>query len=546
MSVIDPSWYFNLDGPRRPDNLVGDRNVANGENAAMDMMIEEEPLLDLSLCWDNSFARLGEAFYTRLAPQPLPNPYWVGHSQAAADLLRLPPAFSQSDKLLQALSGNRGFAGTQPLASVYSGHQFGQWAGQLGDGRAILLGETTGLEVQLKGSGLTPYSRMGDGRAVLRSSIREFLCSEAMHGLGIPSSRALCVTGSDQPVRRESLETAAVVTRLAPSFIRFGHFEHFSARNQIPQLKALADYVIERFYPDCRDARPLGGNAYANLLQAVSLRTADLMARWQAAGFCHGVMNTDNMSILGLTLDYGPFQFLDAFDPHHICNHSDDQGRYAFDRQPSIAHWNLFCLAQALLPLIGDTELALAALACYQAEFAGRLQKLMCAKLGLVDVLDQPETGMTAADPNLASPPRSSADLALLADILRLLAQDRVDYPIFWRRLSQCQADADLQSARDLFLDRPAAEAWLLRYSERIAKIPRGLVINLMLKTNPKYVLRNYLCEQAIEQARQKDFSGVATLLALLASPFDEHPGFDAYAAFPPDWASRIQISCSS
>jgi uncharacterized protein YdiU (UPF0061 family) len=220
---------------------------------------------------------------------------------------------------IEALTGNLPIAGAQPLASVYSGHQFGVWAGQLGDGRAILLGEIETpagpQELQLKGSGLTPYSRMGDGRAVLRSSIREFLGSEAMHGLGIPTTRALCVTGSDAPVRREEIETAAVVTRVAPSFIRFGHFEHFSARGQHTELARLADYVIDSFYPACRESDKFSGNACAALLEQVSERTAAMVAQWQAAGFCHGVMNTDNMSILGLTIDYGPFQFLDAFDP---------------------------------------------------------------------------------------------------------------------------------------------------------------------------------------------------------------------------------------
>ena len=258
-----------------------------------------------------------------------------------------------------------------PLASVYSGHQFGVWAGQLGDGRALWLGEVDTaagpLEIQLKGAGLTPYSRMGDGRAVLRSSIREFLCSEAMHALGMPTTRALCVTGSALPVRREEIETAAVLTRVAPSFIRFGHFEHFASQERDAELRRLADFVIEHHYPACREA----ANPYAALLAAVAARTATLMAQWQAVGFCHGVMNTDNMSILGLTIDYGPFGFLDAFDPGHICNHSDHEGRYAWARQPNVALWNLHALAQALLPLIGDTDAALAALEAYQGRFAG-------------------------------------------------------------------------------------------------------------------------------------------------------------------------------
>ena len=483
--------------------------------------------LDIGLQWNNRFAQLGPDFFTPLAPRPLPEPYWVGRSTAVAHSLGLDPDWLDSPELLQALTGNRPLKGTQPLASVYSGHQFGQWAGQLGDGRAILLGETAqGQEIQLKGAGLTPYSRMGDGRAVLRSSIREFLCSEAMHGLGVPTSRALCVTGSDAPVRRETTETAAVVTRVAPSFVRFGHFEHFSHRNQHAQLKTLADYVIDQFYPACRDDTQFGGNAYAALLQVVSERTAAMAAHWQAVGFCHGVMNTDNMSILGLTIDYGPFQFLDAYDPSHICNHSDNAGRYAYNKQPNMAYWNLFCLGQALLPLIEEQELALAALESYKTSFPAALEAHMRAKLGLTNAAPE--------------------DHSLAEDILKLLAQDRVDYTIFWRRLSHSQAGTSATAVRDLFVDRIAADAWLLRYSERLAQSDKGLVADLMLKTNPKFVLRNHLGEQAIQAAQQKDFSQVATLLMLLETPFDEHPGFESYADFPPDWASSISISCSS
>jgi len=481
--------------------------------------------------WRNGFAALDAAFYTPLAPTPLPDPYWVGASARVAELLHLPAQWMQSDDALQALTGNRSLPGSQPLASVYSGHQFGQWAGQLGDGRAILLGELampdgSGMELQLKGAGLTPYSRMGDGRAVLRSSIREFLCSEAMAGLGIPTTRALCVTGSHAPVRRETIETAAVVTRVAPSFLRFGHFEHFSYRNDHTRLRQLADYTIERYYPHCAQTPAFGGNPYAALLQAVSERTAGLLAQWQAVGFCHGVMNTDNMSMLGLTIDYGPFQFLDAFDPGHICNHSDTQGRYAFNRQPNVAYWNLFCLGQALLPLIGEQERALQALESYKTVFPRALQQGLAAKLGLSELLD--------------------GDLASIEHILQLLADGRVDYTIFWRRLSDFVAGGDPQPVRDLFVERTAFDLWLQRYTERIAGQDRAATGRSMLRTNPRYVLRNHLGEQAIRRAQDQDFSEVARLLQLLDDPFADHPGHDAYASFPPDWASAIAISCSS
>lgn len=495
------------------------------DNAAVNTQFATPNLLKTPLRWDNRFHRLGARFYTPLAPQTLPEPYWVARSQPTADVLGLNAHWMDSDALLQALSGNQPISGTEPLASVYSGHQFGQWAGQLGDGRAILLGEAGGQEIQLKGSGKTPYSRMGDGRAVLRSSIREFLCSEAMHALGIPTTRALCVTGSDTPIRRESWETAAVVTRVAPSFIRFGHFEHFAATGQLAELKALADYVIARYYPECQSPEALGANAYAALLQAVTGRTAVLLAHWQSVGFCHGVMNTDNMSILGLTIDYGPFQFLDAFDPGHICNHSDKEGRYAFDQQPDIAHWNLYALAQALLPLIEDQTLALQALQGFKPAFSASYQRLMCAKLGLID---------------------AAPVAALIADLLTLLAQDRVDYTIFWRALSHARASGNTEPVRDLFINRPGFDHWMLRYSELFRLSEQGQELDLMLKTNPKFVLRNYLGEEAIKAARAKDFSGVANLLELLRTPFDEHPAFEAWAGFPPDWASQIEISCSS
>lgn len=485
------------------------------------------PTADIGLAWKHGFAALGPDFFTELRPTPLPAPHWVGTSTAVAQLIGLDADWLQRDEALQAFTGNTLLAGSRPLASVYSGHQFGVWAGQLGDGRAILLGETAaGLEIQLKGAGRTPYSRMGDGRAVLRSSIREFLCSEAMHGLGIPTSRALCITGSPAPVRREEVETASVVTRVAPSFVRFGHFEHFAANDLQAQLQTLADYVIARYYPECRDTRDFGGNAYAALLQAVSERTAHLMAQWQAVGFCHGVMNTDNMSILGLTIDYGPFQFLDAFVPGHVCNHSDNQGRYAYNRQPNVAYWNLFCLAQALLPLIGDPELAKGALESYKTVFPEAFMARMRSKLGLAQAREK--------------------DAELIDGILVLLAQNAVDYTIFWRRLSHAVQQNDFEPVRDLFADRNAFDGWLLSYSEQLTLENKALVANLMLKTNPKFVLRNHLGEQAIRAAKLGDFSELQTLQRLLEHPFDEHPGHDAYAAFPPDWASSIEISCSS
>ncbi|MDO8459292.1 MAG: YdiU family protein [Burkholderiaceae bacterium] len=483
------------------------------------------------LLTQSRFSQLGDAFHAKLQVQPLPEPYWVCRNAALARELGLDDAWMNSQEALNLLTGNQVLPATGALASVYSGHQFGQWAGQLGDGRAMLLGalknaQASEIEIQLKGAGRTPYSRGGDGRAVLRSSIREFLCSEAMHSLGIATTRALCVTGSDAPIYREVVESAAVVTRTAASFVRFGHFEHFSYNNLHAELKQLADFVIDHHYPECRQSDAFAGNPYAALLAAVSQRTAHLVAQWQAVGFCHGVMNTDNMSILGLTLDYGPFQFLDAFNPDHICNHTDSQGRYAYNKQPNVAYWNLFCLGQALLPLISEQELALAALEPYKTAFPAEFEAQMRTKLGLPD--PQPE------------------DSDLIRSLQKLLAQDKVDYTIFWRTLSHFVAGSSPETVRDLFIDRPSFDAWLLQYSERIKHINRRLSADLMLKTNPKFVLRNYLGEQAIAKAKLKDFSEVETLLSLLQTPFDEHPDHEAYASFPPDWASEIEISCSS
>ena len=493
----------------------------------MHLSADSDPPADTGLAWNHGFATLGPDFFTELRPTPLPSPHWVGTSAAVASLLGLDDAWLHSNTALQAFSGNTLLTGSRPLASVYSGHQFGVWAGQLGDGRAILLGETaTGWEVQLKGAGRTPYSRMGDGRAVLRSSIREFLCSEAMHGLGVPTSRALCITGSPGPVRREEIETAAVVTRVARSFVRFGHFEHFAANGQEAALQTLADYVIDRYYPECRDGTGLAGNSYAALLQAVSERTARLMAQWQAVGFCHGVMNTDNMSILGLTIDYGPFQFLDAFVPGHVCNHSDSQGRYAYNRQPNVAYWNLFCLAQALLPLIGDQDLAKQALESYKTVFPDAFMARMRSKLGLTQTREQ--------------------DGDLIDGILVLLAQNGVDYTIFWRRLSDAVLTGSYEPVRDLFADRAGFDRWLLSYSELEALDGRAPEPDLMLQSNPHMVLRNHLGEQAIRAAQEGNFSEIQTLQALLERPFDAHPGFEAHAGFPPDWARHIAISCSS
>jgi uncharacterized protein YdiU (UPF0061 family) len=472
---------------------------------------------------------LPPAFFTRLMPTPLPSPYLVAASAGAAALIGLDPAKLGNEDFVAVLSGNLVPARALPLAAVYSGHQFSVWAGQLGDGRAILLGQiataTGPIELQLKGAGATPYSRMGDGRAVLRSSIREFLCSEAMAALGIPTSRALAVTGSDQGVMRETLETAAVVTRMAPGFVRFGSFEHWFYRRQHDQLRVLADYVIEQSYPALRAQ----ANPYQALLAEVTRRTAHLIAQWQAVGFMHGVMNTDNMSMLGLTLDYGPFGFMEAFDAGHICNHTDQQGRYAYANQPRIGHWNCFALAQALLPLIGEPQAAQQALDLYQPAFDARMAQLWRQKLGLAGA--------------------EAGDGALIDAMLALMQANHVDFTLFFRRLGGLlRAGGCDETVRDLFIDRAAYDAWAGQYRQRLGREARDDRARriAMDAVNPKYVLRNYLAQQAIEQAQKKDFAEVRRLLAVLERPFDEQPEHESYAAPPPDWAGGLEVSCSS
>src|SRR5450830_1779268 len=439
---------------------------------------------------DNSFASLPPTFYTRLMPTPLPSPYFVAASAPAAALVGLDSARRADADYVELLSGNSVAERSQPLSAVYSGHQFGNWAGQLGDGRAILLGDIAthngAMELQLKGAGATPYSRMGDGRAVLRSSIREFLSSEAMAALGIPTSRALAIMGSQQGIMRETVETAAVVTRMAPSFVRFGSFEHWFYRKKPEELKVLADYVIDSFYPRLRDA----ANPYQALLAEVCVRTAEMIAHWQAVGFMHGVMNTDNMSILGLTLDYGPFGFMEAFDAEHICNHTDQQGRYSYANQPQVGHWNCYALGQALLPLIGDVDAAQEALGVYQGEFAATLDYLLHAKLGLQSAQED--------------------DATLFEQLFKTMTASHVDFTNFFRALGNFQTAEGAANTvlRDIFIDRAGFDAWAAGYrarllAERSVDAERKLAMDAV---NPKYVLRNYLAQVAIDQAVNKDY----------------------------------------
>jgi serine/tyrosine/threonine adenylyltransferase len=481
------------------------------------------------LNFDNTYARLPEVFYTKLSPSPLPAPYLVAFNPAAAELIELDPREAVTPDFIEYFSGNRLLPGSEPLAMLYAGHQFGTYVPQLGDGRAILLGEVRDSrggkwDLHLKGGGKTPYSRFGDGRAVLRSTIREYLCGEAMYGLSIPTTRALCIVGSDAPVYRETPETAAVLLRLSPSHVRFGTFEVFFYRGQYDRTKQLADYVIAEHFPELSDA----ADKYPLFLSEAVARTARLVADWQAIGFAHGVMNTDNMSVLGITIDYGPFGFLDEYDPQFICNHSDTYGRYAFDQQPRVGLWNLTCLAQALLPLMEKDE-AIAALGLYEQALSERYWEQMRAKIGLRE-----ERG---------------EDRALLDELLRLMQESRVDYTIFFRRLCDFRQGEENKLLREMFADRAAFGAWSARYAARLAaeQSDDAEREQRMKRVNPKYVLRNYLAEQAIRLAvEQRDYSEIDRLLKLLARPYDEQPEMEPYAASPPAWSKQVFVSCSS
>lgn len=478
----------------------------------------------------NSYARLHPALYQVVDPTPLPPARLVAWSPPAAALLDLDPATADAPELVAALAGAWRIPGSEPVATLYAGHQFGVWVPQLGDGRAVLLGEVRTdrgerWELQLKGAGPTRYSRGGDGRSVLRSAVREFLASEALAGLGIPTTRALAVAGTDEPVQRETVETAATLLRLAPSHVRFGTFEALAARGQLERVRELADYVIAHDYAQ------LAGDPdrHAAFLDRVVERTAGLVADWMAVGFTHGVLNTDNMSVLGLTLDFGPFGFLDEYDPGRTPNHSDPEGRYRFGRQPAVVAWNLVRFAESLLPLV-SVERANESLARYGPTFEARYGDRMRAKLGLE-----------------AS---RSEDAALVGGLLDLLARNRVDYTRFFRALATVsRADRTAPPVlRALVADSAAADAWVAAYGERLGREGGDDEARRarMARVNPKYVLRTHLAQEAIDRAREGSFAEIERLRQILADPFAEQPDHDRYAGPAPPWAGDLVVSCSS
>jgi serine/tyrosine/threonine adenylyltransferase len=473
--------------------------------------------IDLGWNVEEHFRTLPPEFYSLIEPERVgKQPVLLHTNPAAALLLGLQPAAISHSDFAAVFAGHLRVPGFSPLAMVYSGHQFGSYVPQLGDGRALLIAQVRNAkgelwDVQLKGAGRTPYSRFGDGRAVLRSTIREYLCSEAMAALGIPTTRALCLVATGEGVRRETVEPGAVLTRLSPSHIRFGHFQYFHYQQRPDLVRRLADHVIAEHFP---------GLTYLEWYREVVRRTASLLASWQAVGFAHGVMNTDNMSILGLTIDYGPFGFLDHYEPGWICNHSDEGGRYAFDQQPRVAKWNLWALANALVSLVPLPALG-EVLEEFDACFAHGYFQLMRAKLGF----ERAEPG----------------DPQLLDDLLALLAQGSVDYSQAFRRLY-----LGGRPWLELFPEaqRAAAEAWWERYKARSAGESER---SAMLAVNPKFVLRNWVAETAIRALEDRgDLAPLDRIFTLLQQPFDEHEAEEDLAAGPVGSMRGLCVSCSS
>jgi len=479
----------------------------------------------------NTRRQVPNASYTRVAPTPVASPRLLAWSDALGEELGLA---RPSAAAIEALAGNRVFPGMEPYAARYGGHQFGMWARQLGDGRAITLGELRARdgsrqELQLKGAGRTPYSRTADGRAVLRSSLREFLCSEAMHHLGVPTTRALSLVGTGEQVIRDMFydgnpepEPGAVVCRVAPSFLRFGNFEIHAAHGEEELLKRLLDYVIRHFTP---------GLSYTAWYHEVCRRTARLIADWMRLGFVHGVMNTDNMSVLGLTIDYGPYGWLEGYDPAWTPNTTDaGTRRYCYGNQPQIGLWNLARFAGALLPLIPKEDLE-AGLEVYGNVYRESFSRALAQKLGLAAFGEE-------------------GDEALLAELFQVLNAVETDFTLFFRGLAAVRADALVAPLLPAFYADPDAahlarlEAWLRAWLARAAQ-PAAERARRMNAVNPRYVPRNYLAQQAIDAMAAGDPSVLERLMQVLERPYDEQPGNEEFAARRPEWA-RSRPGCSA
>ncbi len=507
---------------------------------------------------DNYRRQVTGACYSFVSPTKVRAPQLVCAAKEVADLIELNHSEFNSNLFTQVFSGNELLRGMQPFACCYGGHQFGNWAGQLGDGRAINLGEVKNAQgenwtLQLKGAGPTPYSRTADGLAVLRSSVREFLCSEAMHHLGAPTTRALSLVLTGEQVRRDMFydgnpqwEPGAIVCRVAQSFTRFGSFEIFSARNDIDVLRQLVDFTIRSDFPHLISANnEINRDVYVQWFEEVCVRTAKMISHWMRVGFVHGVMNTDNMSILGLTIDYGPYGWLEAYDPDWTPNTTDAQGkRYRYINQPQVALWNLAQLGNAIYPLVDAVEPLQVALNAYRHRYSEQWQADMVNKLGFQSFNED--------------------DLALIDELHRVLELTETDMTIFYRLLANLDisllTNSDDKALIDVvklaYYSEPSEEAfaamanWLRHY---LARVQQDYVVHgepheqrklRMNRTNPKYVLRNYMAQQAIDKATEGDYSEVQLLLELLRKPYNEQPEFERYFAKRPEWA-RTKAGCS-
>jgi len=498
----------------------------------------------------NSRRQVYESCFSYVSPRTPSAPKLIHASEEVAALLGLSLADIQSDTFLRTFSGAEGIPNSQPYAMCYGGHQFGHWAGQLGDGRAINLAEVVHADkswaLQLKGAGETPYSRRADGLAVLRSSIREHLCSEAMYHLGVPTTRSLSLMLSGDQVLRDMLydgnaayEKGAIVCRVSPSFIRFGSFEIFASRGDLATLQQLVDFTIAQYFPGLQVGTPEG---YVDFFQQVAQRTIEMVVHWQRVGFVHGVMNTDNMSILGLTIDYGPYGWLEGYDPNWTPNTTDGQGRrYRFANQPGIAIWNLLQLANALYPLVEEAEPLEEILKASQTHFSEAYLDMMNRKLGLAHVHE--------------------ADATLIEDLLTVLGASETDMTLFFRKLADFEADTDLGEG-DTFLNiiRPAFyqpteitgelltqwRSWFQLYQQRLKEGNRPQMERkaAMNAVNPKYVLRNYMAQLAIDKADSGDYTLIEELHKLLKRPYDEQPEQEKWFAKRPEWA-RHKVGCS-
>jgi len=475
--------------------------------------------------FDNTYARLPDGFFAPAQLTPVAAPRLIKINTALADELGLDAAALATPEAVEMFAGSRVPPGAEPIALAYAGHQFGQFVPQLGDGRAVLLGEVidrTGArrDIQLKGSGPTAFSRRGDGRSALGPVLREYLISEAMAALGIPTTRTLAAVTTGEPVWRERALPGGVLARVAASHIRIGTFQFFAARKESEALRRLADYTIARHYRELAGAR----RPYAALLEAVMERQAQLVARWQLVGFIHGVMNTDNMSVAGETIDYGPCAFMDAYHPSTVFSSIDAMGRYAYKNQPQIAHWNLARFAECLVPLLSEdraagVEEANTLLGTFPARFEAAHHAGLLAKIGL--------------------PGGTAEDVALALDLLAVMKDSKADFTLAFRNLSAAAGDDGATAAlRDLFLNREALDAWLIGWRARLAASGRAPaeIRAGMEQVNPRFVPRNHLVEWALEAAvDQGDFGPFEELLGVIQHPFEEQPRFSSYAALPPD-----------